>query len=162
ADGAAVTPEEVTGWFLAALGVPASQIPADAPARCGLYRSVLAGRRVLIVLDNARDAAQVRPLLPGSAGCLVVVTSRSALAGLAGGAGARGPGDQLAPAAVGVVRSAEPAGGGHVRAAGGALRAGHHGPGRGQPGRGSARRGGAGAGRAGRGQPGRRAPAGPV
>ena len=89
AEGAAVTPEEVTGWFLTALGVPASQIPADAPARCGLYRSVLAGQRVLIVLDNARDAAQVRPLLPGSGGCLVVVTSRSALAGLAAAEGAR-------------------------------------------------------------------------
>jgi len=89
AEGAAVTPEEVTGWFLTALGVPASQIPADAPARCGLYRSVLAGQRVLIVLDNARDAAQVRPLLPGSGGCLVVVTSRSALAGLAVAEGAR-------------------------------------------------------------------------
>ena len=77
AEGAAVTPEEVTGWFLVALGVPPLQIPADAQARCGLYRSVLARRRVLIVLDNARDAAQVRPLLPGGAGCLVVVTSRS-------------------------------------------------------------------------------------
>jgi class 3 adenylate cyclase/DNA-binding SARP family transcriptional activator/tetratricopeptide (TPR) repeat protein len=89
AEGAAVTPEEVTGWFLAALGVPAFQIPAGAQARCGLYRSVLAGRRVLVVLDNARDAAQVRPLLPGSPGCLVVVTSRSALAGLAAAEGAR-------------------------------------------------------------------------
>ncbi len=89
AEGAAVTPEEVTGWFLAALGVPASQIPADAQARSGLYRSVLAGRRVLIVLDNARDAAQVRPLLPGGQGCLVIVTSRSALAGLAAAEGAR-------------------------------------------------------------------------
>ena len=88
-EGAAVTPEEVTGWFLAALGVPAGQIPADAPARCGLYRSVLAGRRVLIMLDNARDAAQVRPLLPGSPGCLVIVTSRSSLAGLAAAEGAR-------------------------------------------------------------------------
>jgi tetratricopeptide (TPR) repeat protein/transcriptional regulator with XRE-family HTH domain len=89
AEGAAVTPEEVTGWFLVALGVPASQIPADAPARGGLYRSVLAGRRVLIVLDNARSPEQVRPLLPGSEGCLVVVTSRSALAGLAAAEGAR-------------------------------------------------------------------------
>src|SRR5206468_6340822 len=66
-EGAAVTPEEAAGWFLAALGVPAAQIPADGQARCGLYRSVLAGRRVLIVLDNARDAAQVRLLLPGGA-----------------------------------------------------------------------------------------------
>jgi tetratricopeptide (TPR) repeat protein len=88
-EGAAVTPEEVTGWFLAALGVPAAQIPPGAQERCGLYRSVLAGRRVLMVLDNARDAAQVRPLLPGSPGCLVVVTSRSSLAGLAAAEGAR-------------------------------------------------------------------------
>jgi DNA-binding SARP family transcriptional activator len=86
--GVPVTADEAAGWFLAALGVPAAQIPADAQARCGLYRSVLAGRRVLIVLDNARDAAQVRPLLPGGGGCLVVVTSRSALAGLAAGEGA--------------------------------------------------------------------------
>ena len=88
ADGAAVAPEEVAGWFLAALGVPAARIPAEAQARCGLYRSELAGRRVLIVLDNARDAAQVRPLLPGDGGCLVVVTSRSSLAGLAAAEGA--------------------------------------------------------------------------
>jgi hypothetical protein len=88
-EGAAVTPDEVTGWFLAALGVPAAQIPASAQARCGLYRSVLAGRRVLMVLDNARDPAQVRPLLPGSPGCVVIVTSRSSLAGLAAAEGAR-------------------------------------------------------------------------
>jgi DNA-binding SARP family transcriptional activator/tetratricopeptide (TPR) repeat protein len=87
--GAAVTPAEATGWFLAGLGVPAAQIPAGAAERAGLYRSVLARRRVLIVLDNAADAAQVRPLLPGSGGCLVVVTSRSSLAGLAAAEGAR-------------------------------------------------------------------------
>jgi len=86
--GAAVTPEEAAGWFLVALGVPAAQVPADAQARYGLYRSVLARRQVLIVLDNARDAAQVRPLLPGGGGCLVVVTSRSSLAGLAAAEGA--------------------------------------------------------------------------
>jgi tetratricopeptide (TPR) repeat protein len=86
--GAPVTPEEAAGWFLAAMGVPAAQIPADAQARFALYRSVLAERQVLIVLDNARDAAQVRPLLPGSAGCLAVVTSRSSLTGLAAAEGA--------------------------------------------------------------------------
>jgi DNA-binding SARP family transcriptional activator len=87
--GPAVTPEEAAGWFLAALGVPAFHIPAGGQARFGLYRSVLAGQRVLIVLDNARDAEQVRPLLPGSPGCRVVVTSRSALAGLVAAEGAR-------------------------------------------------------------------------
>jgi len=67
---------------LDALEVPAERIPASLDAQAGLYRSVLAGKKVLIVADNAADAAQVRPLLPGSPGCLVVVTSRSQLAGL--------------------------------------------------------------------------------
>lgn len=88
-DATPVLPDEVTSWFLAALGVPAAQIPVSAPARAGLYRSVLAERRVLIVLDNARNDAQVRPLLAGGPGCLVVVTSRSALTGLVAADGAR-------------------------------------------------------------------------
>jgi tetratricopeptide (TPR) repeat protein len=87
--GAPLNAKVVTGWFLAALGIPAPAIPAKAPARTGLYRSTMAGRRVLIVLDNAKDAAQVRPLLAGGPGCLVVITSRSSLAGLAATDGAR-------------------------------------------------------------------------
>jgi DNA-binding SARP family transcriptional activator/tetratricopeptide (TPR) repeat protein len=74
---------EAARSFLTALAVPAESVPMASDALLGLYRTVLTGRRLLIVLDNARDAEQVRPLLPGSPGCLVIVTSRNQLPGLA-------------------------------------------------------------------------------
>jgi tetratricopeptide (TPR) repeat protein len=83
-----VTPDEAIRGFLDALQVPPTSIPAGPSAQAALYRSVIAGRRMLVLLDNARDAEQVRPLLPGSPGSLVLVTSRSELPGLVA-AGAR-------------------------------------------------------------------------
>ncbi|HEX4063935.1 MAG TPA: tetratricopeptide repeat protein [Streptosporangiaceae bacterium] len=73
---------EAIRGLLDSLAVPAAQIPASVDAQVGLYRSLLSGQRMLVLLDNAADAAQVRPLLPGSPGHLVVVTSRSHLGGL--------------------------------------------------------------------------------
>ena len=74
---------DVLARFLRDLGVDGHQIPVDADERAARYRTVLAGRRVLIVLDNARDAAQVRSLLPGTASCAVLVTTRSRMPDLA-------------------------------------------------------------------------------
>jgi hypothetical protein len=80
--GPPMTPEQALDGFLRALDVSIEKIPAGMEAKAGLYRSLLNGRRVLVVLDNAHTAEQVRPLLPGSPGCLVVVTSRNRLSGL--------------------------------------------------------------------------------
>ncbi|HEX6527813.1 MAG TPA: tetratricopeptide repeat protein [Streptosporangiaceae bacterium] len=73
---------EVLPGFLHALGLPPESFPVSADDQAGLYRSVLADKRVLIVIDNAHDAEQVRPLLPGSPGSLVLVTSRNRIPGL--------------------------------------------------------------------------------
>ncbi|MFC9692742.1 tetratricopeptide repeat protein [Kribbella sp. NPDC056951] len=82
-DGVAAVPAgEVLGRLLQAFGVPLERTPENVDDRAGLLRSVLAGRRVLIVLDNASGEDQVRPLLPGTAGCGVLVTSRHRLSGL--------------------------------------------------------------------------------
>jgi DNA-binding SARP family transcriptional activator len=81
--GTPATPAEAIWGFLDALGVPPGRIPPAPQAQAGLYRSLLADKRMLIVADNARDEQQVRPLLPASPGTLVLVTSRCELAGLA-------------------------------------------------------------------------------
>ena len=87
--GEPVGPDEVLDRFLLALGVPADAIPTASQAKESAYRSLIADRRVLIVLDNASSVRQVRPLLPGTPSCLVLVTSRSRLSGLVARDGAR-------------------------------------------------------------------------
>src|SRR5580692_8281975 len=79
-----VPPDEVLARFLRDLGVDGARIPVDAEERAALYRTRLAERQMLIVLDDARNAAQVRPLLPGTGSCAVIVTSRHRLSDLAG------------------------------------------------------------------------------
>jgi DNA-binding SARP family transcriptional activator len=83
-DGTPADPADVAGWFLRALGCPPGAVPGDAQARYALLRSMTADRPVLVVLDNARDEAQVRPLLPASGAAAVVITSRRSLLGLDG------------------------------------------------------------------------------
>jgi DNA-binding SARP family transcriptional activator len=99
-NGHAVTPDDVARSFLSALNIPTPAIPAAAEARFSLFRSLLADKRMLVVLDNARDAAQVRPLLPGAPGCLTVVTSRDQLGSLITAEGA-------APVVLGLLSPAE-------------------------------------------------------
>jgi DNA-binding SARP family transcriptional activator len=85
----ALRPIQALTNLLRGLGVAADDVPDEVDQAAGLYRTLLADRRVLVVLDDARDADQLRPLLPGSPGCLVLVTSRDHLAGLVAQQGAR-------------------------------------------------------------------------
>ncbi|GAA4240584.1 tetratricopeptide repeat protein [Actinomadura meridiana] len=87
--GKPVTPLRVLEGFLTALGVARQAVPGDVDQGAALYRSLLAGRRMLIVLDNVATPAQVRPLLPGATGCAVVATGRGTLPGLVARDGAR-------------------------------------------------------------------------
>ncbi|WP_024805713.1 tetratricopeptide repeat protein [Nocardia sp. BMG51109] len=75
---------EILAGFLRELGVESAAIPGDTEERARMYRTRLSGRRVLVVLDNAADETQLRPLLPGTAGCAVLATSRTPLAALPG------------------------------------------------------------------------------
>jgi tetratricopeptide (TPR) repeat protein/transcriptional regulator with XRE-family HTH domain len=84
ATGHSRDPGEVLGELVRALGMPGSAIPQSTAERASLYRSLLAGRRVLVLADDAASAAQVQPLLPGTGQCAVLITSRSGLAGPAG------------------------------------------------------------------------------
>ncbi|MGW4248467.1 BTAD domain-containing putative transcriptional regulator, partial [Nocardia sp. NPDC004722] len=84
AGAAPADPEHVLGAFLRALGVAQKEIPVGVAERAALYRSAISGRRMLVVLDNAGDAAQVAPLLPGESGCGVLVTARRPLTALPG------------------------------------------------------------------------------
>lgn len=90
AAGEPLRPIDALARFLHALGVPAEQVPTDVEEAAALYRSVLADRRMLVLLDDAHHPDQVRPLLPGAPGSLVLVTSRDALTGLVARDGARG------------------------------------------------------------------------
>jgi DNA-binding SARP family transcriptional activator/tetratricopeptide (TPR) repeat protein len=83
-DNARISPHELLGGFLGALGLPAVSLASSTAERAATYRSLLADRRVLIVLDDMDEASQVVPLIPGGTGCAVIVTGRSYGSGLAG------------------------------------------------------------------------------
>src|SRR5262249_15828110 len=78
----AIEPEEALAGFLRAFGLPPQDVPLGLEERASRYRTEVAGKKLLILLDNASSAEQVRPLLPGTASCAVLVTSRDSLAGL--------------------------------------------------------------------------------
>ncbi|WP_084964882.1 ATP-binding protein [Thermoactinospora rubra] len=82
--GRSMAPADALGYLLRSLGVPAEWVPADEQEQAAAYRSLLADKRMVVVLDNARDVPQVEPLLPGSPGCLTIITSRATLAALDG------------------------------------------------------------------------------
>ena len=105
--GAPVPPADALAGFLRALGLAGEDIPAGEDERAAAYRSLLDGRRMLVVLDNAASVGQARPLLPGSPSCLVVVTSRDSLAGLVARHGARRLALDMLPAddAIGLLRT---------------------------------------------------------
>ncbi|GIH20451.1 BTAD domain-containing putative transcriptional regulator [Rugosimonospora africana] len=89
AEADVMRPEQALRGFLDALGVAPQSVPTGLDAQAALYRSLLTGRRMLVLLDNARDVEQVRPLLPGAGGCLAIVTSRNAMSGLVAAEGAQ-------------------------------------------------------------------------
>jgi len=110
--GRPVTAADALAGFLRALGLAGQDIPAQPEERAGRYRSLLAGKRVLVVLDNAGEVEQVRPLLPGTPTCAALVTSRDSLAGLAARDGAR----RLEPGPASAGRCDGPAAGADRRA----------------------------------------------
>ncbi len=105
--GAPVLPGDALAGFLRALGLAGEDIPAGEDERAAAYRSLLDGRRMLVVLDNAASVEQARPLLPGSPTCLVIVTSRDSMAGLVARHGARRLALDMLPAAdaIGLLRT---------------------------------------------------------
>jgi tetratricopeptide (TPR) repeat protein len=105
--GAPLLPADALAGFLRALGLAGEDIPAGEDERAAAYRSLLDGRRVLVVLDNAASVEQARPLLPGSPTCLVIVTSRDSMAGLVARHGARRLALDMLPAAdaIGLLRT---------------------------------------------------------